>query len=155
MGWKGWQHFVLMSTWSCGSSSYVVMANTSYSQGLCCHNPWGFLSYLHIWISSDLPSFSMALSAAPLWVASKPGSRCRSFVIGYQTHLFIMKLYIHLFLQPHVWLCFLLCLHCFSCCPCPLVLFPAFKSGLSCISFLGRYRQIFVSFWPIYFFSSF
>lgn len=55
------------------------------------------------------------------------------------------------FLRPQP-LCFLLFLHCFSCCPCPLVLFPAFKSGLSFNSFLGRCRQIFVSFWPVYFF---
>lgn len=38
--------------------------------------------------------------------------------------------------------------------PLPSVLFPAFQSGLSFISFFGRCRENFVSFWPISFFSS-
>lgn len=86
------------------------------------------------------------------FVSSKRGSRDRLFLSRYQTRFFIMKLFFR-----HMSDCiFLLFLHCLSCCSCPLVLFPALKSGLSFISFLGRCRQFVVSFWPIYlFFSSF
>lgn len=131
---------------SCISSSlpfhfqvFLLVLEHRTAQASAASTLWGFLSYLHIWMTSDLFSFSIALSTAPPWVPSKRGPICQSFVADCQPHLFLMKLYFLHFFCSH---------SCLTVSYCPCTLFPA-ASALCFISCFPIRLELHLLFWKM------